>query len=59
LKAALSELPSGFKLEGHKNKGWSCKAGIVEAKRQFVSECQNLIDPVKWNKAVARITREH
>jgi hypothetical protein len=59
LKAALSELPEGFKIEGHDNKGWSCKSGIVEAKRQFVSECQNLIDPEEWNKEIIDVVDKH
>lgn len=51
---ALSYLPhqDGISPSGHKNRGWSCKSAIIEVKRQFVSECQLLIDPATWIKHI-------
>jgi hypothetical protein len=50
----LGKLPKKVKPEGPRDdgkdetKGWSCKTGLVEAKRQFVTEVQSLIDPRLW-----------
>lgn len=49
----LEKLPDRVKPEGPKDdederKGWSCKSGLVEAKRQFVTEVRSLIDPRLW-----------
>ncbi len=50
LRSALSNLPQqdSFSLLGYNEEGWSCKSAIVEVKRLFVSECQQLIDPATW-----------
>jgi hypothetical protein len=58
LKSALCKLPENFILKGFQDKGWSCKAAIVETKRQFVSECQVLIDPKLWNSNIEKLSEK-
>ena len=53
IKKSLDELPRGIALGGptiarRKEKGWSSKQAIVEAKRQFVSEVFDIIEPETW-----------
>jgi hypothetical protein len=54
----LCKLPKPVTPEGRKDdkgnsKGWSCKSGLVEAKRQFVTEMQSLVDPRLWIDEIA------
>lgn len=48
LRKGLEKLPGGYKEMGPFGEGWSCKSALVEAKRQFVSEAQDLIEARKW-----------
>lgn len=55
LKKAIEKLPQGYMPNGFKGKGWSCKAAIVEAKRQFVSTCQQLLEPQVWSEQIKEV----
>lgn len=57
IKKALSCLPQGYPQKGFKEKGWSCKAAIVEAKRQFVSISQELLEPKKWSDQIKKVVK--
>lgn len=58
IQKALQSLPQGFIVKGYKGKGWSCKAGIVEAKRQFVSICQELLEPQFWSEQIKKVVKK-
>lgn len=57
LSKALQLLPKGYPIKGFKGKGWSCKALIIEAKRQFVSICQELLEPKLWQEQIQKVVR--
>jgi hypothetical protein len=38
-----------------KKPGWSSKRGLIESKRQFVSDVQVLIDPRRWINEIATL----
>lgn len=48
IRKGLDRLPGGYREVGPSGQGWSCKSALVEAKRQFVSEAQDLIEARKW-----------
>lgn len=57
LQNALKGLPKGFEVNGFKGKGWSCKAGLVEAKRQFVTIVQDMLAPKTWSEKIQNVVR--
>lgn len=57
LSKALKALPQPYSKEGFKGQGWSCKSAIVEAKRQFVSICQELLEPKLWQEEIKKVVR--
>ena len=57
MKKALDKLPIEVRVCGFEENGWSCKSGVVECKRQFVSIMQELLDPQYWNKQIGAIKR--
>lgn len=57
IRKGLEKLPGGFREVGPFGEGWSCKSALVEAKRQFVSEAQDLIEARKWIGLIRRLAR--
>jgi hypothetical protein len=59
LRKAFNTLPKTPPRDGPrrtKGKGWSCKDLLIESKRQFVSETQQIIDPKRWTKMVQYVS---
>lgn len=57
VEEALGKLPNSWKREGYKDRGWSCKSALVEAKRQFVSTVQIKLAPRLWSATVEELRR--
>lgn len=58
IKEALDKLPDGYSEKGFNGKGWSCKSGLVEAKRQFVSKVfEEHLETRFWNEQITGIMR--
>ena len=57
IKAALEKLPESPAIMGFKGNGWSCKSGIVECKRQFVSIMQEMLEPRHWNEQIGSVSK--